>query len=382
MKVLHVIDRLWGGGAEASLVAYLCFVGGVSDDEHAVVCLSGDEGSLKSAGGLGCTVWFGEENSQLGTADVRLVRRAVDEFSPDIVATTLVRSTFAVAASRCKVPVLATLTSSSFARDGARGLKARLGLELSHRLHGWILRHRVDRVHAVSESVKTAVTEAFHLPEGKVDVVHRGRVAPNHALNGGATAKRASIGVSDANVLVTMVAREHPVKNHELMIRALPLLIDRCPEVRLLLIGDRGSASADIDRLLIEGDLHQHVFRLGHRDDVSEWLEISDVFVLSSRAEGVPGAVLEAMAHHVPIVGTRVPGIVDALGEDYVGLVSPNSHTELAEKILWFVNNGTARAAAVHESGRRFRECFAMERCVAGMADLFEGVLKESRIRS
>lgn len=110
-----------------------------------------------------------------------------------------------------------------------------------------------------------------------------------------------------ARVLVS-VGRLHPQKGYDLLIEAIaPLLADQ-PGWQLLIVGE-GPARFDLERQIREAGLEGRIHLPGYRDDVPSILAAADAFVLASRWEGMPNAVLEAMAAGLPVVATDVEGI-------------------------------------------------------------------------
>ena len=81
-------------------------------------------------------------------------------------------------------------------------------------------------------------------------------------------------------------------------------------------------------------ELGDAVMFLGHRDDVPDLLSAASLFVLPSRFEGLPLALLEAMSLALPIVATRIGGSSEAVGADYPWLVQPGDAEALAAAIV------------------------------------------------
>ena len=119
--------------------------------------------------------------------------------------------------------------------------------------------------------------------------------------------------------LLTCVARFEPVKNHEMLLQAVKRLSDEGVPLRLRLVGEGAGLSACRHRVVALG-LEGVVDFLGYRDDIPSLLAETDVAVLTSRKEGIPRAVLEAMAMEVPVVATWVPGTREALRPGVTGL--------------------------------------------------------------
>jgi glycosyltransferase involved in cell wall biosynthesis len=172
--------------------------------------------------------------------------------------------------------------------------------------------HRLSRLAgvktvAVAPIVAASYTEAGRY--GELPVVPNGvdtnRFRPDRAAG---AAWRDEMGLPDSAVVFVCVARFHPLKNHEALIRAFAAVAAARPELSLVLAGDgltRGEAEITAGSLGLE----DRVRFLGATTRVTEVLAGSDVFVLASRWEGNPISILEAMAAGLPIVAPEVGGI-------------------------------------------------------------------------
>ncbi len=113
------------------------------------------------------------------------------------------------------------------------------------------------------------------------------------------------------------VGRLHPVKSFDRAIQALPSLLQTHPQARLWLIGE-GSERAQLQSLAQKLGVADHLCMPGFQTDVHRWLAHADLFVLSSRSESLPNALLEAVASSCPVVSLQHPGgtqeAVNALG--------------------------------------------------------------------
>ncbi len=132
---------------------------------------------------------------------------------------------------------------------------------------------------------------------------------------------RASVGVSPDDALVLWTGRLDPVKGFEQMIPAIAAVARRRP-VKFLLAGE-GEYRPAVERLTREHELVDRVVLLGQRSDISGLLKAADVFLFCSMTEGLPNAVLEAMAAGLPIVATDVPGCRDLIRHGQTGLLVP-----------------------------------------------------------
>jgi glycosyltransferase involved in cell wall biosynthesis len=120
-----------------------------------------------------------------------------------------------------------------------------------------------------------------------------------------------------------MVARMDGRKGHHTLVRSLHQLKETGISVRVLVVGD-GIDRTNIEERAREYGLgHEDLQFLGRRSDIEDLLSAADFFVLPSDIEGVPMAILEAMAHGLPIIASKVGGIPEVIDDERDGLLIP-----------------------------------------------------------
>jgi glycosyltransferase involved in cell wall biosynthesis len=177
---------------------------------------------------------------------------------------------------------------------------------------------------------------------------------PTEAYNSNGTVHPAfigSIGLSAKQFISLHVGRFSPQKNHRLLIEAFSDVLKEIPDAVLLLVGD-GELRPEIVKLTHRLGLEKSVQFLGARKDVPELLAACDLLVLSSDWEGVPLAVLEAMAAGKPVVSTAVGGVPELVVQGETGLLVPPGNTRaLTDAITWVYKNPSG-ASEMGEKGR------------------------------
>lgn len=128
------------------------------------------------------------------------------------------------------------------------------------------------------------------------------------------------------------VARFYPVKNHKLLIDAFSLVCKKIANVQLYLVGD-GQEYEKIQAYVLEKNIGEKVHFMGYREDVSELLMQSDIFVMSSLSEALPVSVIEALAAGLPVVATRVGGLPELVSDNGI-LVETNNAVQLGDAML------------------------------------------------
>jgi len=214
-----------------------------------------------------------------------------------------------------------------------------------------------------SPSVVEHLRRAAHVTAGRLVCIRGG--VDVQGIQNARPADRAALALPEATRVVLWVGRLDAVKGLDELVDAFAI-VTRTAEVRLLLVGD-GDYEPTVRRRVEGHRLQDRVKLLGRRDDVAALLKIADVFAFPSRTEGLPNALLEAMAAARPIVTTDVPGCRDVITHAVTGvLVPPGDIDALAAAITRLLTDPTGAsrlaAAAAHEAVTRFSFCASVDR--------------------
>jgi glycosyltransferase involved in cell wall biosynthesis len=179
---------------------------------------------------------------------------------------------------------------------------------------------------------------------------------------------RDELDVSVDGPIVGTVGRLVERKGHRDLLSAWPGIRRRHPDARLLIVGD-GPERDSLTRHAAELGCRDSVRFLGVRDDVPELLDLIDLFVFPSHYEGLPGALLEAMAAGLPIVTTPVDGNAELVTNYETGLhVSVRAPSEIEWAVVRLLENPSLSASLGDAAGARARAEFTVDR----MVDEFE----------
>jgi glycosyltransferase involved in cell wall biosynthesis len=149
-----------------------------------------------------------------------------------------------------------------------------------------------------------------------------------------------------------MVSRLSPEKDFATLFRAVAIVGRQIPAFQMWIIGD-GPLREDLRSLSEQLGVRDAVQFLGNRNDVAELLAEVNLFVLSSKTEGLSIALLEAMAGGLPVVATAVGGNPEVVVEGVTGFVVPPASPEpMAERMLWLLTHPDP-AASMGEAGRK-----------------------------
>lgn len=201
--------------------------------------------------------------------------------------------------------------------------------------------------------------------------------------------KRKEIGVSADDFVLLSVGELIPRKNHEVVIRALSVLkqLDKLNHIEYVICG-RGSYEADLRKLAEGLDVADHVHFLGYRNDISEICNCADLFVFMSHQEGLPVALMEAMACGLPAVCSNIRGNTDLIEDGVTGLLANNTPEEVAQSISKMKSDTALRnrvASAALQKIKQFDLSSVedeMSKIYGGVRNLvLQGVYKGQRIR-
>jgi glycosyltransferase involved in cell wall biosynthesis len=202
-------------------------------------------------------------------------------------------------------------------------------------LERWTARLHCSRIVAVSDNLRAEIADWFGVPLSRVVAIPNGidteRFAPGSDFDRGAI-KRALSGGNFA--LITNVGRLMPQKAQVDFIKAAGIVSRSQPDARFLLVGD-GPLRGDLTTQASELGIAEKVIFTGFRADMPEVLAASEIFVLSSAWEGLPIALLEAMAARCTVVCTAVGGVPQVIEHGVTGLLVPPADPQaLAQALL------------------------------------------------
>jgi len=351
MKLALVIGNLERGGSERQIVEFVR----AAHPDHAqcvVVCL-GEEGVLAGeVRAVGANVLaLGAQRLYEPRVLWRLARALRDE-RPDVV------YAFLFWGYSVSLP-LAALAIPRACRIQAR--RAMPDVDVPSRSIFRGLRWIVDRCsHGVivnSLAVGSAVARHEPVLSGRLWVV------PNGVRS---MARRARMArPTGAPLTIVCVANLIAYKGHTTLLGAVRQLRPR--GWSLLLVGE-GPERESIGRMIASANLQERVFMLGRRSDVHDILDAADLVVLPSYSEGMPNAVLEAMAHGIPVVASDVGGVRSLLGSGAGIVVAPGDDQALTDALQRLIDDPSLR----DDMGEKGRE---LTRGSLGVDAMREGTL-------
>lgn len=378
MKILFVMDSLGRGGTERSMAEmwpHLVEAGITPVVTYFRRYQQGVEQVVRNQGIK--TIFLGGGGF---AAKVRAVRKAIADESPNLLHTALFESNLLgrLAAWGTPVAVMSSLVNTPYApvryRDPA--IKPRR-LKLVQMIDAWTSRRLTTHFHAVSHAAKQEAVRVLGIMPERITVVERGRDPRRLGELGVERSRRmrSQLGLSEEDEVIVNVGRHEYQKGQRYLIEAMAQLVQSRTRLVLLLVGRQGTVSKELEQLCRQANLSERVRFLGHRDDVPDILAAADLFVFPTLYEGLPGAVIEAMALGLPIVASDIPPLREVVEDGHnATLVQTASASELAKAIDELLMDRNKARAFGKRSREIFEARFTLGRSVSRMIELYREV--------
>ncbi|HVB99761.1 MAG TPA: glycosyltransferase [Candidatus Dormibacteraeota bacterium] len=364
--ILHTIETSGPGGAETSL---LLLASKLNRDRFRSVALLPREGWLsQQLRAAGVPVYFADSKKWYDLRLVKEMRRVIGCERVDLIHSQLPGQNF-----------YSCLVGSLSARKTVATYQGALELKQSK---GWkdgvrqaVVSRLADAVVAVSEDVRTLLRRA-HFPAERVVRIYNAIDMEKMRVRGNGHLRH-SLSLPEGSLLVGTVANIRAPKGYAFLIRAARMVIDRIPQAHFVAVGDIDPVLSrplfeQVETLGLKNQFHF----LGFRGDVPRILSELDVFVLASTSEGLPLALLEAMAAGKPAVATRCGGPEEVIEDGVTGLlVAPGDPAAIASAVTELLGN-PEWATRLAKAGRAKVEAeFTIEKTVGQYEGLYERLL-------
>jgi glycosyltransferase involved in cell wall biosynthesis len=355
LRVLHVIASDGRRGAEIFASDLIRALNGARIDQMVGVLRESANGHEVRAAYEAPTAILGAGASQVPTLGVELrsLRRLhdlVDSYRPHVV-----QAHGGEALKNCVLSAAGRRASIIYRRIGSAPDRISRG---PRRLAYASLMRRARRVVAVSDAVRRQTIALFGLPAEKVVMIPSGvdirRMAPSKTRR----STRAELGLpGDAPLIVTLsalAAEKDPLGHLDVMQEVLR----RRPDATYVFAGD-GPMRSRMQKAIEDLGLSQRVSLLGARSDVADLLAASDIHMLASRTEGMPGCLIEAGLVGLPVAAYDIAGIPEVVDDGVTGVLAPFGHSaQLAERIVELLHRPELRQQMGRAARDRCRASF------------------------
>jgi len=320
-KILYVSTSTTLGGAEKTLFTLATLIDPKLCQVAGVVSLKPKGAYADKLERAGTPVYSLNVKSRAGLQDIQKLALVVHETRPDLVHAIMYQGIQLCRAVRRLGYAEFKLISSPRVNYRSRG-----GVSL---MIDRFLKSADDLLITECAASRRYLTESLGYPENGVLTIYNGvDIAGWPISKPDRTKLRKELGVADNEILLGSVGRLDEQKGHLTLLETLSRLRTVHP-VKCAVIGE-GPLRKFLEEKIAMLRLQDCVRLLGEQKDIPGWLAAMDIFVLPSLWEGLPNALLEAMALGLPVVATRVDGVPEAIAHDISGLLcEPNDPQSL-----------------------------------------------------
>jgi len=230
-----------------------------------------------------------------------------------------------------------------------------------------------DRIVAVSNDVKKNMLR-YEIPEQKIRVIDNGIALERFAKLVETNKMKSQLGFDENIRIIGTIGSLGIEKGHIYLLEAAKEILDIVNDLRFLIIGD-GRLRKPLEDKSEKLGIKKQVIFMGQRKDIPELLMAMDIFVLPSIKEGLPMALLEAMAAKRPVIATRVGGIPKVIENRDTGiLVEPKDIKGLRDAIIDLINDPKRMALLAREGFNRVRMNFSSDEMCKNYLKLYKGL--------
>lgn len=272
-----------------------------------------------------------------------------------------------IAAWLAHVPVVITSVHGNYRKD----------LRSERRIANKLLAGITDRIIAMSESIRQDILKYDNIDPAKVLVLRNGVDTDLFRPMGAAGGIREELALKDNETVIGFVGRLVPAKGLQYFIGAFESVKTEIGQVKLLIVGD-GQLMGPLKMMAHDKGLSNDIMFLGERTDIPQLLGVMDIFVMPSIAEGLPNALLEAMAAARPVLVTCAGGMGEIIQDGVNGLVVPVGDTAALSGGLRKLMEDRSFAQALGAAARQCIEnSYSIRATARAWEDLYVSLLRE-----
>ncbi len=342
LKILYIIDTLNTGGAEKSLVEIAVNNNEVNSifitlyDFEEKTLLNNLKRNNIPVFSINCQKKFGFSNIK------KKLLPLIQELNPDIIHTTLLRSDLVTRSLKkdVDVPLIGSFVSNSYSKEKYNNLS--YSNKLKHyalELYNKFTTNKVDFFISNSLSIKKANAEVLKIPLNKIKVIYRGR-HPDIFEN--VSQKEIDRFIEEFQLqsshTIVSVGRLRKSKGFDDLIHAFSQISPLFSDWKLIIVGE-GPYRNHLQKLIRQYNLNNQIILTGNRNEIPAILKATDLFVLPSHLEGLPGALIEAMFAQKLILCSDIPENKECVTENEAVFFSKGNIQDLKKQMQNILNN-------------------------------------------
>jgi glycosyltransferase involved in cell wall biosynthesis len=239
-----------------------------------------------------------------------------------------------------------------------------------------------DAVTGVSNGVVKEIIEKAPSCIGKIRVTQNGvnETDLSSSLKAQTTSVREEFRIGNNETILTCVGRLNFQKGQDFLIKAIKILALKNMNIRLLLVGP-DEWDGYLQGLVSAMQLENHVIFLGPRSDIARILRDTDIYVTSSRWEGLPFALMEAMLFRKPCIATNILGHSEILKPNETAISIPaNSIQDIADAIKWTLDHHQESENMAKRAQQLIKEKFTAQKMAYRYEQLYLDLIQGHRI--
>ncbi|HYM95485.1 MAG TPA: glycosyltransferase [Chitinophagaceae bacterium] len=318
------------------------------------------------------------------------IKKIIKDFKPDIVHTHAAKpgAVGRLAANSMKIPVIVHTYHGHVFHSYFNKLKTKFIIHIERSLA-----KKTDAIIAISEQQLKELSGEFKIaPENKFRIIPLGLDLDKFQSDSDIKRSkfRKEFNIKDDEIVITIVGRLAPVKNHKLFLDALSQVLKRSnKKIRAFVVGDgetktalqKQATSLGISFSMETDSLHNSpLIFTSWRNDIDVINAGSDIIALSSFNEGTPVSLIEAQAANKPVISTRVGGIQDIVLENETALLSESNDVNgFSENLLRLIQDDALRHMLGKKGFDFVLQKFSYQRLVKDMASLYNELLDRKR---
>ena len=364
IKIIYLITELSIGGAQNALTRLLSGLDRASYEPYVACLYNGDGVAAESIRQLGIPVTDLGMKFKRNLGAFFRIYRLLRKVKPDILHTLMFHA---------NIPgrIIGRLTGVPIIISSERTM------EMESRFRLWLNQltaHLADRITCVSQKVADFAIREIKIPQEKIIIIPNGISMDQYSHIRSLSEERISLGLPEG-LLIGTVSRAHPIKGLAILLDAFAMLLIDRPQVHLVLVGS-GPQLHELQQQANKLGLEGHVIFLGERRDIPSILAAIDIFVLPSLFEGMPNAVLEAMASGLPVVATSVGGTPEVIMDGVTGLlVPPGNPTALTNAMVRLLEDPGLRSEMGQAAYMRVKQYYTQEQMVQKTELLYQDLM-------
>jgi colanic acid/amylovoran biosynthesis glycosyltransferase len=262
-----------------------------------------------------------------------------------------------------------------------------LGISFSFTLHGSDLLQRADLLNAKLRACQFCVTVSEfnrrHIlstyPTTPTDKIIVQRLGVDHVLPWPTSN---AIATGNRRFCLLAVGRLHPVKDHHFLIQACAALRDQSVDFICWIVGE-GSERASLEKQIGKLGLRGRVYLIGHvpRSDLPGYYRYADLVVMTSKSEGIPVVLMEAMAHEKLVLGPAITGIPELVEHQRTGfLYQSGSLPDFVSAICWIKDHQASLTGIQHAAAASIAASYNRQRNLRMFAEQFLARIPQSDV--